>query len=124
MKEEFLENKRLYSPYILCVYLLLVGLITYFYPSDFLFFKDLPLAKDPARSAFLISGAFFIFQIYNVSTVLYQRLIDTIVVIALILTLLYPLMCFVGGYIFSPIYFYFVFINLLIIYFILNDKNK
>jgi hypothetical protein len=124
MKEEFSENKRLYSPYILCVYMLSVGLINYFYPSYLIVFEDFPNAQDDARSVFLISGAFFIFQIYNHSTVLYQRLIDTFVVILLILTLVYPTMCLIGVFIFSTSYLYFVFINLTIIYIILNDKNK
>ena len=124
MKEEFSENKRLYSPYILCVYMLSVGLINYFYPSYLIVFEDFPNAQDDARSAFLIGGAFFIFQIYNHSTVLYQRLIDTFVVILLILTLVYPTMCLIGVFIFSTSYLYFVFINLTIIYIILNDKNK
>jgi hypothetical protein len=124
MKEEFLENKRLYSPYILCVYMLSVGLINYFYPSYLIVFEDFPNAQDDGRSVFLISGAFFIFQIYNHSTVLYQRLIDTFVVILLILTLVYPTMCLIGVFIFSTSYLYFVFINLTIIYIILNDKNK
>jgi hypothetical protein len=124
MKEEFSENKRLYSPYILCVYMLSVGLINYFYPSYLIVFEDFPNAQDDGRSVFLISGAFFIFQIYNHSTVLYQRLIDTFVVILLILTLVYPTMCLIGVFIFSTSYLYFVFINLTIIYIILNDKNK
>lgn len=124
MKEEFSENKRLYSPYILCVYMLSVGLINYFYPSYLIVFEDFPNAQDDARSAFLIGGAFFIFQIYNHSTVLYQRLIDTLIVILLILTLVYPTMCLIGIFIFSTSYLYFVFINLTIIYIILNDKNK
>ena len=124
MKEEFLENKRLYSPYILCSYLLLLGVVNYFYSTYFFFLDDFPSAQDSARSAFLIGGAFFIFQIYNTSTVLYQRLIDTFVVILLILTLVYPTMCLIGIFIFSTSYLYFVFINLTIIYIILNDKNK
>jgi hypothetical protein len=124
MKEEFSENKRLYSPYILCVYMLSVGLINYFYPSYLIVFEDFPNAQDDGRSVFLISGAFFIFQIYNHSTVLYQRLIDTLVVILLILTLVYPTMCLIGVFIFSTSYLYFVFLNLTIIYLILRDKNK
>jgi hypothetical protein len=124
MKEEFSENKRLYSPYILCIYMLSVGLINYFIPSYLIVFNDFPNAQDDARSVFLIGGAFFIFQIYNHSTVLYQRLIDTFVVILLILTLVYPTMCLIGAFIFSTSYLYFVFINLIIIYIILNDKNK
>jgi hypothetical protein len=124
MKEEFSENKRLYSPYILCVYMLSVGLINYFYPSYLIVFEDFPNAQDDGRSVFLISGAFFIFQIYNHSTVLYQRLIDTFVVILLILTLVYPTMCLIGVFIFSTSYLYFVFLNLTIIYLILRDKNK
>jgi hypothetical protein len=124
MKEEFSENKRLYSPYILCVYMLSVGLINYFYPSYLIVFEDFPNAQDDGRSVFLISGAFFIFQIYNHSITLYQRLIDTFVVILLILTLVYPTMCLIGVFIFSTSYLFFVFINLTIIYIILNDKNK
>jgi hypothetical protein len=124
MKEEFSENKRLYSPYILCVYMLSVGLINYFNPSYLIVFEDFPNAQDDGRSVFLISGAFFIFQIYNHSIILYQRLIDTFVVILLTLTLVYPTMCLIGVFIFSTSYLYFVFLNLTIIYIILNDKNK
>ena len=124
MKEEFSENKRLYSPYILCIYMLSVGLINYFIPSYLIIFNDFPNAQDDARSVFLIAGAFFIFQIYNHSTVLYQRLIDTLVVILLILTLVYPTMCLIGVFIFSTSYLYFVFLNLTLIYLILRDKNK
>jgi hypothetical protein len=124
MKEEFSENKRLYSPYILCVYMLSVGLINYFNPSYLIVFEDFPNAQDDGRSVFLISGAFFIFQIYNHSIILYQRLIDTFVVILLTLTLVYPTMCLIGVFIFSTSYLYFVFLNLTIIYLILRDKNK
>ena len=124
MKEEFSENKRLYSPYILCVYMLSVGLINYFYPSYLIVFEDFPNAQDDGRSVFLISGAFFIFQIYNHSIILYQRLIDTFVVIFLILTLVYPTMCLIGVFIFSTSYLYFVFLNLTLLYLILRDKNK
>ena len=124
MKEEFSENKRLYSPYVLCGYTLLLGVINYFNSTYFFFFQDFPYAQDNSRSAFLISGAFFIFQIYNHSSILYQRLIDTFVVIALILTLVYPTMCVIGIFIFSPSYLYLVFLNLTIIYIVLNDKNK
>ena len=124
MKEEFSENKRLYSPYILCIYMLSLGLINYFIPSYLIVFNNFPNAQDDGRSVFLISGAFFIFQIYNHSTVLYQRLIDTFVVILLILTLVYPTMCLIGVFIFSTSYLYFVFLNLTIIYLILRDKNK
>ena len=124
MKEEFSENKRLYSPYILCGYILFLGIMNYFHSTYFFFFEDFPNAQDDGRSAFLIGGAFFIFQIYNHSTVLYQRLIDTLIVIALILTLVYPTMCVLGVFIFSPSYLYFLFTNLIIIYIVLNDKNK
>ena len=124
MKEEFSENKRLYSPYILCGYILFLGIMNYFHSTYFFFFEDFPNAQDDGRSAFLIGGAFFIFQIYNHSTVLYQRLIDTLIVIALILTLVYPTMCVIGIFIFSPSYLYFLFTNLIIIYIVLNDKNK
>ena len=124
MKEEFSENKRLYSPYILCIYILSVGLINYFIPSYLIIFNDFPNAQDDARSVFLIAGSFFIFQIYNHSIILYQRLIDTFVVILLTLTLVYPTMCLIGVFIFSTSYLYFVFLNLTIIYLILRDKNK
>ena len=124
MKEEFSENKRLYSPYILCGYILSVGLINYFYPSYLIVFEDFPNAQDDSRSVFMIAGSFFIFQIYNHSTILYQRLIDTFVVILLILTMVYPTMCLIGVFIFSLSYLYFVFINLTLIYLILRDKNK
>ena len=124
MKEEFSENKRLYSPYVLCGYTLVLGVINYFNSTYFFFLQDFPNAQDNTRSAFLISGAFFIFQIYNHSTILYQRLIDTFVIIVLILTLVYPTMCVIGIFIFSPSYLYLLFMNLTIIYIVLNDKNK
>ena len=124
MKEEFSENKRLYSPYVLCGYTLVLGVINYFNSTYFFFLQDFPNAQDNSRSAFLIGGAFFIFQIYNHSTILYQRLIDTFAVIALILTLVYPTMCVIGIFIFSPSYLYLLFMNLTIIYIVLNDKNK
>jgi len=124
MKEEFSENKRLYSPYVLCGYTLVLGVINYFNSTYFFFLQDFPNAQDNSRSAFLIGGAFFIFQIYNHSTILYQRLIDTFAVIALILTLVYPTMCLIGVFIFSPAYLYLLFLNLTIIYIVLNDKNK
>ena len=124
MREEFSKNKRLYSPYILSSYLLLLGIVNYFYSSYFLFLIDFPAGKDSARSAFLICGAFLIFQIYNISTVFYQRLIDTIVVMGFVLNLVYPTMCLIGIFIFTPSYLYLVFIHFIIFYFILNDKNK
>jgi hypothetical protein len=124
MKEEFSENKRLYSPYVLCGYTLVLGVINYFNSTYFFFLQDFPNAQDNSRSAFLIGGAFFIFQIYNHSTILYQRLIDTFAVIALIFSLVYPTMCLIGVFIFSPSYLYFLFMNLTIIYIVLNDKNK
>ena len=124
MKEEFSENKRLYSPYILCGYTLILGVINYFNSTYFFFLQDFPYAQDNARSAFLIGGAFFIFQIYNHSTILYQRLVDTFSVIALILTLVYPTMCVIGVFIFNPSYLYLFFLNLIIIYIVINDKNK
>ena len=124
MKEKFSENKRLYSPYVLCGYTLILGIINYFNSTYFFFLEDFPNAQDNARSAFLIGGSFFIFQIYNHSTILYQRLIDTFVIIALILTLVYPTMCVIGIFIFSPSYLYLLFMNLTIIYIVLNDKNK
>ena len=124
MKEEFSENKRLYSPYVLCGYTLVLGVINYFNSTYFFFLQDFPNAQDNSRSAFLIGGAFFIFQIYNHSSVLYQRLIDTFVVIALIISLVYPTMCLIGVFIFSPAYLYLLFLNLTIIYIVLNDKNK
>ena len=124
MKEEFSENKRLYSPYFLCGYMLALGVVNYFYATYFFFFQDFPYAQNNARSAFLISGAFFVFQIYNHSTILYQRLIDTFVIIILILTLVYPTMCLIGVFIFSTAYLYLLFMNLIIIYIVLNDKNK
>ena len=124
MKEKFSENKRLYSPYVLCGYTLILGIINYFNSTYFFFLEDFPNAQDNARSAFLIGGSFFIFQIYNHSTILYQRLIDTFVIIVLILTLVYPTMCVIGVFIFSPAYLYLLFLNLIIIYIVLNDKNK
>ena len=50
MKEEFSENKRLYSPYILCIYMLSVGLINYFIPSYLIIFNDFPNAQDDASA--------------------------------------------------------------------------
>ena len=124
MKENYLENKVLYSAYILSSYLLILGIFNYFYSSYFFFLDEFPNAQDSARSAFLIGAAFLIFQIYNTSKELYQRLIDTFIVLQFTLTMVYPVFCVLKVFIFKPFYLIFVFIHFCIICLQLYDKNK
>ena len=124
MKENYLENKVLSSAYILSSYLLILGIFNYFYSSYFFFLDEFPNAQDSARSAFLIGGAFLIFQIYNTSKELYHRLIDTFIVLQFTLTMVYPVFCVLKVFIFEPFYLIFVFIHFCIICLQLYDKNK
>ena len=59
--------------------------------------EDFPSANDSARSAFLIGSSFLIFQIYNIDKEYFKRLIDTFIVMAFTLTMVYPtfLVCLV-----------------------------
>lgn len=123
MKEKS-SNKRYYSAYIFTVYLLIVGVFNYFYSTYFFFMDDFPSANDSSRSAFLIGSAFLIFQIYNVDKEFYKRLIDTFVVMAFTLTMVYPTFCVLGVFIFKPVYLLFIIIHFLIIGALLYDKNK
>ena len=124
MKENYLENKVLYSAYILSSYLLILGIFNYFYSSYFFFLDEIPNAQDSARSAFLIGSAFLIFQIYNIDKEFYKRLIDTFIVMAFTLTMVYPTFCVLGVFIFKPVYILFIIIHFLIIGSLLYDKNK
>ena len=123
MKEKS-SNKIYYSVYYLTIYLLLLGLSNYFYSTYFFFLEDFPSAQDSARSAFLIGSAFLIFQIYNIDKKYYKRLIDTFVVIAFTLTMVYPTFCVLGIFIFQPVYILFIITHFLIIGALLYDKNK
>ena len=124
MKEDYLKGKILYSAYFVSIYLFVIGVFNYFYSTYFFFLDDFPNAQDSSRSAFLIGGAFLIFQIYNTSKELYQRLIDTFIVMILTLTMVYPTFCVLGVFIFQPIYLLFVFLHFLIFITLLYDKNK
>ena len=124
MKEDYLKGKILYSAYFLSIYLLLIGVFNYFYSTYFFFLDEFPNAQDSSRSAFLIGGAFLIFQIYNTSKELYQRLIDTIIVMILTLTMVYPTFCVLEVFIFQPIYLLFVSLHFLLFITLLYDKNK
>ena len=124
MKEESLKNKKLYSAYVVCCYLLILGFVNYFFSTNFSLLEDYPNTQYKPRSAFLFGGAFLIFQIYNTSSILYQRLIDTLIVMAFILTMVYPTFCLFGFFIFSPYYLFFVMFHFLILIFMLYDKNK
>ena len=131
MKENYLESKVFYSAYFLSIYLFVIGVFNYLYPFikeiEFIhsfFQSSFPNSQDPARSAFLIGGAFLIFQIYNISKELYQRLIDSIIVMAITLTMIYPTFCVLEVFIFQPIYLLFVLLHFLIIITLLYDKNK
>ena len=124
MKENYLEGKVFYSAYFLSTYLFVIGVFNFFYSTYFFFLDEFPNAQDSSRSAFLIGGSFLIFQIYNTSKELYQRLIDSIIVMVLILTMVYPTFCVLGVFIFQPIYLFFVFLHFLIFITLLYDKNK
>ena len=123
MKEKSL-NKIYFSVYFLTIYLLLLGFSNYFFSTYFFFLDEFPTAQDSSRSAFLIGSAFLIYQIYNIDKKYYQRLIDTFVVMAFTLTMVYPTFCVLGIFIFNPIYILFVMIHFIIIGFLLYDKNK
>ena len=123
MKEKSL-NKRYYSAYIFTIYLFIIGVFNYFYSTYFFFMEDFPSANDSSRSAFLIGSSFLIFQIYNINKEYFKRLIDTFIVMAFTLTMVYPTFCVLGVFIFKPVYILFVIIHFLIIGALLYDKNK
>ena len=123
MKEKS-SNKIYYSVYIFTIYLFVIGVFNYFYSTYFFFMEDFPSANDSSRSAFLIGSAFLIFQIYNVDKEYFKRLIDTFIVMAFTLTMVYPTFCMLGVFIFKPVYILFIIIHFLIIGALLYDKNK
>ena len=123
MKEKS-SNKIYYSVYIFTIYLFILGVFNYFFSTYFFFLDDFPNAQDSPRSAFLIGSAFLIYQIYNIDKKYYQRLIDTFIVMAFILTMVYPTFCVLGLFIFKPIYILFIILHFLIIAALLYDKNK
>ena len=123
MKEKS-SNKIYYSAYIFTFYLFILGVFNYFYSTYFFFMDDFPSANDSARSAFLIGSSFLIFQIYNTDKECFKRLIDTFIVMAFTLTMVYPTFCVLGVFIFKPVYILFIIIHFLIIGALLYDKNK
>ena len=123
MKEKS-SNKIYYSAYILTIYLFVIGVFNYFYSTYFFFMEDFPSANDSSRSAFLIGSSFLIFQIYNTDKEYFKRLIDTFIVMAFTLTMVYPTFCVLGVFIFKPVYILFIIIHFLIIGALLYDKNK
>lgn len=123
MKEKS-SNKRYYSAYIFTFYLFILGVFNYFYSTYFFFMEDFPSANDSSRSAFLIGSSFLIFQIYNIDKEYFKRLIDTFIVMAFTLTMVYPTFCVLGVFIFKPVYILFIIIHFLIIGALLYDKNK
>ena len=123
MKEKS-SNKIYYSAYIFTIYLFVIGVFNYFYSTYFFFMEDFPSANDSSRSAFLIGSSFLIFQIYNTDKEYFKRLIDTFIVMAFTLTMVYPTFCVLGVFIFKPVYILFVIIHFLIIGALLYDKNK
>ena len=123
MKEKS-SNKRYYSVYIFTIYLFVIGVFNYFYSTYFFFMEDFPSANDSSRSAFLIGSAFLIFQIYNIDKEYFKRLIDTFIVMAFTLTMVYPTFCVLGVFIFKPVYILFIIVHFLIIGALLYDKNK
>ena len=123
MKEKS-SNKGYYSAYIFTFYLFILGVFNYFYSTYFFFMDDFPSANDSARSAFLIGSSFLIFQIYNIDKEYFKRLIDTFIVMAFTLTMVYPTFCVLGVFIFKPVYILFIIIHFLIIGALLYDKNK
>ena len=123
MKEKS-SNKIYYSVYIFTIYLFILGIFNYFFSTYFFFLDDFPNAQDSPRSAFLIGSAFLIYQIYNIDKKYYKRLIDTFIVMAFILTMVYPTFCVLGVFIFNPVYILFIIIHFLIIGALLYDKNK
>ena len=123
MKEKS-SNKIYYSAYIFTIYLFVIGIFNYFYSTYFFFMEDFPSANDSSRSAFLIGSSFLIFQIYNTDKEYFKRLIDTFIVMAFTLTMVYPTFCVLGVFIFKPVYILFIIIHFLIIGALLYDKNK
>ena len=118
------SNKRYYSAFIFTIYLFIIGVFNYFYSTYFFFMSDFPSANDSSRSAFLIGSAFLIFQIYNIDKEFFKRLIDTFIVLAFTLTMVYPTFCVLGVFIFQPVYILFIIVHFLIIGALLYDKNK
>lgn len=109
----------------------MIGIFNYLYiyigQIDFVhvfFVSEFPDSRDPSRSAFLIGSAFLIFQIYNIDKEYFKRLIDTFIVLAFTLSMIYPTFCVLGVFIFSSSYIYFIIIHFLIIGALLYDKNK
>ena len=123
MKERS-SNKIYYSAYIFTIYLFILGVFNYFFSTYFFFMEDFPSANDSSRSAFLIGSSFLIFQIYNIDKEYFKRLIDTFIVMAFTLTMVYPTFCVLGVFIFKPVYILFIIIHFLIIGALLYDKNK
>ena len=123
MKEKS-SNKIYFSAYIFTSYLFVIGVFNYFYSTYFFFMEDFPSANDSSRSAFLIGSSFLIFQIYNIDKEYFKRLIDTFIVMAFTLTMVYPTFCVLGVFIFKPVYILFIIIHFLIIGALLYDKNK
>ena len=124
MKEKS-SNKIYYSAYIFTFYLFILGVFNYFYSTYFFFMEDFPSANDSSRSAFLIGSAFLIFQIYNIDKEYFKRLIDTFIVMAFTLTMVYILLFVCLVYLFfKPVYILFILIHFLIIGALLYDKNK
>ena len=123
MKEKS-SNKIYFSAYIFTIYLFVIGVFNYFYSTYFFFMEDFPSANDSSRSAFLIGSSFLIFQIYNTDKEYFKRLIDTFIVMAFTLTMVYPTFCVLGVFIFKPVYILFIIIHFLIIGTLLYDKNK
>ena len=123
MKEKS-SNKIYYSVYIFTFYLFILGVFNYFFSTYFFFLDEFPNAHDSSRSAFLIGSSFLIFQIYNIDKEYFKRLIDTFIVMAFTLTMVYPTFCVLGVFIFKLIYILFILIHFLIIAALLYDKNK
>ena len=124
MKESSSRDKPLYSVYFVVFYWFFLGVITYFYSTYWFFLEDSTITRDPSRAVFLFSAAMLTYQIYNISRELYQRLIDTIIVILFVMLIVYPTFCLFQIFIFNPVYFIFVFSHFLIIISMLYDKNK
>jgi len=124
MKESSSRDKPLYSVYCLTFYWFFLGVISYFYSTYWFFLEDSTITRDPSRAVFLFSAAMLTYQIYNISRELYQRLIDTLIVILFVMLIVYPTFCLFQIFIFNPIYFVFVFFHFLIIISMLYDKNK
>ena len=124
MKESSSRDKPLYSVYFVVFYWFFLGVITYFYSTYWFFLEDSTITRDPSRAVFLFSAAILTYQIYNISKQLYQRLIDTIIVMLFVMLIIYPTFCLFGAFIFNLTYLVFVFFHFLIIISMLYDKNR